>query len=412
MNRVVAEAASAGGLVASPGFSAPWGRALAGHRLAGVWCCRCTVPRRVHEPTTEKKEYAAPCAAASDAYRAPTLTSCWPPTARDLTALRAHISPARCLHRKSHAEVQIMFRLSRTTVLTLAFMLSVCAIDTLAQVAGGSTATVTANAPIYINPAVSPTPLRVAAPGTVLRVKGQEGDWLQVEFNDPQWGPRVGWVQSEFVRVSRPDLEPMDLSVRPPQPSEPTQRFDAAPRPAATYFRQHVVGRSGVTFGTETAMLAGVEFSGDVVSVMQIYGSFDWHQNVAPTYLQDVLDILNTVYDTRVEAEIPAFVGIGGLKIIGPPRVVRPYGMGGFGVGRLSGKILVEGSDITDLLDEMGYIDKDDINATKPLFEVGGGIVFSIGRAYIDVSYRFRKFLDVGEPFNVSGVYGGAGISF
>jgi Zn-dependent protease with chaperone function len=57
-----------------------------------------------------------------------------------------------------------------------------------AQTATRGTATVTANAPIYIAAGVSATPLRVAAPGTVLKVLRQQGDWLEVEFNDPQWG--------------------------------------------------------------------------------------------------------------------------------------------------------------------------------------------------------------------------------
>lgn len=83
-----------------------------------------------------------------------------------------------------------------------------------AQTAARGQATVTANAPIYIQAAASATPLRVAAPGTVLRVLQDDGEWLQVEFNDPQWGPRIGWVQRTYVQIRRPDLEPMDLSVR------------------------------------------------------------------------------------------------------------------------------------------------------------------------------------------------------
>ena len=75
-----------------------------------------------------------------------------------------------------------------------------------------NTATATTNAPIYVTnaPAPSVTPLRVAAVGTVFRIVGHQGDWLQVEFADPQWGRRVGWVQKTNVRVSDPNLRPMD----------------------------------------------------------------------------------------------------------------------------------------------------------------------------------------------------------
>ena len=55
-------------------------------------------------------------------------------------------------------------------------------------------ATVTTNAPIYAAAQETPTPLRVAAVGTRLRVLSTDGDWVEVEYNDPQLGRRVGWV--------------------------------------------------------------------------------------------------------------------------------------------------------------------------------------------------------------------------
>jgi hypothetical protein len=42
------------------------------------------------------------------------------------------------------------------------------------------TAVVNANAAIYAQAEVSETPLRVAAPGTLLNVLQQQGDWIQV----------------------------------------------------------------------------------------------------------------------------------------------------------------------------------------------------------------------------------------
>ncbi len=87
-------------------------------------------------------------------------------------------------------------------------------------------ATVTSNAPIYIQPGAQ-VPLRVAKPGTALKVLKEEGEWLEVEFNDPQFGRRVGWVEKKLVQVSRPELEPMDLSVKE-VPAKPAD----APRPS------------------------------------------------------------------------------------------------------------------------------------------------------------------------------------
>ena len=82
-------------------------------------------------------------------------------------------------------------------------------------------ATVTTNAPIYAAAQETPTPLRVAAVGSRLRVVSTEGDWVQVEYNDPQLGRRVGWVLGHYVSLSNQDLRPMDLSVPEAPPAPP-----------------------------------------------------------------------------------------------------------------------------------------------------------------------------------------------
>ncbi len=86
-------------------------------------------------------------------------------------------------------------------------------------------ATVTTNAPIYAAAQETPTPLRVAAVGSRLRVLSTEQDWVQVEYNDPQLGRSVGWVQRHYVSLTSHDLRPMDLSVQaqpvPPAPGQP-----------------------------------------------------------------------------------------------------------------------------------------------------------------------------------------------
>src|SRR5215211_4591393 len=78
----------------------------------------------------------------------------------------------------------------------------------------GVTATVTTAAPVFLQPGAQ-TPLRVAKVGTLFKVLQEDGEWVEVEFNDPQFGRRVGWVQKKLVQISRPELEAMDLSVKP-----------------------------------------------------------------------------------------------------------------------------------------------------------------------------------------------------
>ena len=96
-------------------------------------------------------------------------------------------------------------------------------------------ATVTTNAPIYATAQETPTPLRVAAVGTRLRVLSTDRDWVQVEYNDPQLGRRVGWVLLHYVSLTSDDLRPMDLSVPEARPAPPAlEQPTAAPTAPAT----------------------------------------------------------------------------------------------------------------------------------------------------------------------------------
>lgn len=75
-------------------------------------------------------------------------------------------------------------------------------------------ATVTTAAPIFLLPDASRVPLRTAAPNTRLRVLEETPDgWVKVEFRDPQFGMRIGFVEARHLKIRRPELDPMDLSV-------------------------------------------------------------------------------------------------------------------------------------------------------------------------------------------------------
>ncbi|HEX7086419.1 MAG TPA: hypothetical protein VF198_08655 [Vicinamibacterales bacterium] len=286
------------------------------------------------------------------------------------------------------------------------------------------TAVAVEQAPVYVAPDVSRTPLRVAAQGTVFKVLAEEGEWTRVQFQDPQWGPRTGYVQTRALRFQRPDLTPMDLSVRedqPVSPPAPRERYAVEPpfesRPPvridrSVWPRAYAVGRGGVTFGTRTAPMAGVEVGGHVAPMLQVYGSFDWHRDISPDFVKTVGDIVSEIVGLEVNYRFPSYTLVGGGRVMMPGGPVRPYALGGFGMGRVSGIVEVEGEDVTGLLDELGFLDRDDVEFIKPLFEVGGGIAISNGAVFADIGYRFRKFLDTNEPINVSGIYLGAGVGF
>jgi hypothetical protein len=36
-----------------------------------------------------------------------------------------------------------------------------------------------------------------------VRVLEEAGDWVRIEFSDPQYGPGVGWVQRTFIQIDK-----------------------------------------------------------------------------------------------------------------------------------------------------------------------------------------------------------------
>ena len=98
-------------------------------------------------------------------------------------------------------------------------ILSVISLQALTSAQSATHAVAKANAPVYVksNPATGAVPLRVAAAGTRFKVLSEaEAGWVQVQFADPQFGTRIGWVKADVVTLIRPDLQPMDLSVPSP----------------------------------------------------------------------------------------------------------------------------------------------------------------------------------------------------
>jgi hypothetical protein len=58
-----------------------------------------------------------------------------------------------------------------------------------------------ATAPVYLLPDATRTPLTTLKAGTRVRILDRDANWLQIEFNDQQFGRRVGWVEARFVRL-------------------------------------------------------------------------------------------------------------------------------------------------------------------------------------------------------------------
>jgi hypothetical protein len=144
-------------------------------------------------------------------------------------------------------------------ILPITLTLLLAAVTAFAQ---GATAVAILNTPVYIAPDASRTPLRTAAQGTVFTVVAEEGEWTKVQFKDPQWGVRVGYVQTKALRFSRPELAPMDLSTTPTNPVETVQaappvaapvkpRPWEVPEPASSFERGFIDVNFGVAWANE-----------------------------------------------------------------------------------------------------------------------------------------------------------------
>jgi len=143
-------------------------------------------------------------------------------------------------------------------------------------------------------------------------------------------------------------------------------------------------------------------------------------QNVAPKSLNDQINVLNTFLTQETgevvnfKAKMPTLFGIGGVKYRVPTSSsVRPYVLGGAGFGSIKARVTeAKLGDITDLLVADGDVNRSDLQATKFLFEMGGGVEIPVGPMYVDTGYRFGKFVGVDEPINVSRAYAGVGYRF
>jgi opacity protein-like surface antigen len=191
------------------------------------------------------------------------------------------------------------------------------------------------------------------------------------------------------------------------------------PRRSSTMTRGYIEGIGGLTFGTESDGMFAAEVGIDLSPSVEVYGSIGRMQNIAPSYINEQLDVVDDlltaitgqVWDFNVKA--PSLFGVGGLKMRFPTEgSVRPYVLGGAGFGSIDVNITeIDLGDVTETLLADGYLLRDDIEATKFMFEVGGGIEIPIGAMHFDVGYRFGKFVGM-EDANVSRAYGGLGYRF
>lgn len=169
-------------------------------------------------------------------------------------------------------------RIAAAAVLVIASCLS-GAVPAAAQQPGRRiTAVTAAAAPVFVLPDAERTPLRTLAPGTRLRVLREQGEWVRVEFDDPLWGPRVGYIEKRFVEITE-ELEP--ARPRDAAPMQPGTAPAARPEPVPEFDRVWIDVNGGVAIAGERDYSA--------VGVRQIDGQeatfrADYHLPAGPSF--------------------------------------------------------------------------------------------------------------------------------
>jgi hypothetical protein len=249
-------------------------------------------------------------------------------------------------------------------------------------------ATVTTNAPIYAAPEETPTPLRVAAVGTRLRVLSTQEYWVQVEYSDPQLGRRTGWVMRHYISLTSTDLRPMDLSVpeAPPPPSVPVQpnvptapaTSNSLPPGASIHFP-----RSETSFGWSFLHAAG-EF-------LDLNSALGWNVSVAGNVLPWVGIVGDATGNYKGGSTVPAEPDVAVHTFLGGPRfsartspVVVPFAEFLVGFTRTSFDLNGVGTASTEFT-----------------IQPGAGIDIGNERAAARLSVAWRRVFYEGEPTNM-----------
>jgi len=123
------------------------------------------------------------------------------------------------------------------------------------------------------------------------------------------------------------------------------------------------------------------------------------------------------VLDVSFSVRVSAFYGEGGIRwIVSPRSNVRPYGEVTAGFARLNAEAAgLDGSN--------QFIDAalDQIDTTRPIAGVGGGVLLQAGPVSFDVGYRYKQIfagdsvaaaLNDGHNYHVNQVRVGVGIRF
>lgn len=263
-------------------------------------------------------------------------------------------------------------------------------------------ATVITEAPVFLLPDNTRTPLRTLPAGTSLSVQRVQGDWLQVTFNDAQFGRRTGWVEQKYVKVGAAKPTPPDQVPPPSTPAPSTAREQQRPPQAP-------VDRGGVGvrgFGTVTfdRMAAGESFKAITEKdTVTFFGGGVQITNIAGGLFAEVAAEFASLDGERVfvlneevfRLGIPVEITMRPVDVIIGWRTTPANRISSYGGGGVSFLNYEETSDFAD--------PEENVSESHTGFVVMGGVEYTAARfVHVRGEVRYRSF---------SGAIGDAGVS-
>ncbi|MEQ1573007.1 MAG: hypothetical protein ABL993_02045 [Vicinamibacterales bacterium] len=200
-----------------------------------------------------------------------------------------------------------------------------------------------------------------------------------------------------------------------------------APAPGTRPLRGYLIGGGGATVeSSSTALTLSAEIAENVTPDVQVYVTFGYYENLMTQSARDrlaevgrSLTLVNGVPWEFNGRDRGRSFSAGGKFLVPMAGSVRPYVGGGVGVINLKRTVVERSRGVmtSEFLSAFGsgdgIVDAAQTNTNKPMGELVGGVGVSVGRAYVDLGYRYRKvFHNVGQSFGVSQLGAAVGIGF
>ncbi|MGE5244215.1 MAG: outer membrane beta-barrel protein [Betaproteobacteria bacterium] len=194
--------------------------------------------------------------------------------------------------------------------------------------------------------------------------------------------------------------------------------------------RGYVLGFGGATFTEVNSGLFGAAVGVNLGRNVQVFGEIARMQDIQADFSRADLTALEdaTGGALAVSARVPAFYGVGGVRVLMPAtRNLRPYVLGSAGVAHVMPEpsFVVQGVDVTSTVMQEQVFQTSFKTANRPIASAGAGVSVEVVRhVVLDVGYKYSRIFiqqdylqDPASPtkhngVNVHRVYVGAGYSF